>query len=112
MAAHDATPLSAASFAAPDAQTGAMLQSVDGARYPRALSAVVNNRNVYGGSLPEMRQFDTDGSEQTPPGAPGDARAAAADVPPSASITSDEVSRSMNCEALRIAMHAKIIHWP
>jgi len=73
-----------------------MLQSIDGARYPRAFSATVNSRKVYDGNRPELRQFETDGSEQKPPGAPCDASAAAADVPPRASITSDAVARSMN----------------
>ena len=73
-----------------------MLQSIDGARYPRAFSSVVNSRNVYDGSRPAARQFVTDCSEQAPLGAPREASAAVAAVPPSASITSDEVARSVN----------------
>jgi len=87
-----------------------MLQSIDGARYPRAFSSVVNNRNVYDGNRPALRQFVTDCSEQAPLGAPSDANAAAAAVPPSASITSDEVVRSTNSLEPRITMTTESIN--
>src|SRR5262249_30183077 len=95
-------------IAAQHCRAGAIPHRVDGARNPRAASSWVKIKKVNGANRPLLRQLVTRCGEQ-PLGDTDAAIRAALEVPPSASITSHEVSKSLSCEAFRIMMSTKSI---